>query len=81
MFEIFQTFYFQFMVVKYFHILSFSKTHTSIKVDDLSFITFFSSFGLLIIFEFEESKRLVQLLVGRPKPTLAKLHMSKASYR
>ena len=76
-FEIFQTFYFEFMVVKYFHILSFSKTHTSIKVDDLSFITFFSSFGLLIIFEFEESKRLVQILVG--KPTLAKLHMSKAS--
>ena len=31
--------------------------------------------GLPIICEFEESKMLVQLLVGKPTP--AKLHMSK----
>ena len=53
----------------------FSKNDTFIKVDVFPFLTFSSSLGLPITCEFEEWKKLVHLLVG--KPTHTKLHRVK----
>ena len=60
------------------HILHFPKAILFIKVgvSSLPNLTFSSSLGLSIICESEVMKVFAQLLAG--KPTIAKLHMSKA---
>ena len=74
-FQIFEIFlsYINLRWLNTFTYFTFSKNHTTMKVDVLPFLTVSSSLGLPIVCKFEEWKRFAQLLVG--KPTLAKLHM------